>query len=61
LIDLSLTAQLQEIESFTAAKFLCTVTNVGSLPQNAFLTQSSTNPMVNCANIPKFNIALFKK
>lgn len=54
-------AQLQEIENFSAAKFLCSVTNVGFVPQNAFLTVSNTNPLVSCASIPKFNIALFKK
>ncbi|KAG4071508.1 hypothetical protein HA402_011662 [Bradysia odoriphaga] len=53
--------QLQEIENFSTAKFLCSVTNAGYVPQNAFLTPSNTNPLVNCASIPKFNMALFRK
>ncbi|KAJ6633147.1 Peroxidase [Pseudolycoriella hygida] len=53
--------QLQEIERFTMAKFLCSVSNIGSVPQNAFLTPSATNPIVACTSIPKFNFALFAK
>lgn len=61
LINFFFTAQLQEIENFTAAKLVCSVTDVAAVTQNAFLTSSTTNPMVNCASIPKFNFALFRK
>lgn len=54
-------AQLKEIESFSMAKFLCSVTGVVSVPQNAFMTVGATNPLVNCASLTKFNIALFTK
>ncbi|XP_037027256.1 peroxidase-like [Bradysia coprophila] len=53
--------QLREIDRFTPATFLCLVTDVESVPQNAFLTPSRTNPMVRCDSIPKFNFALFSK
>ncbi|KAJ6643964.1 Peroxidase [Pseudolycoriella hygida] len=53
--------QLAEIEEFSMAKFLCSVTSLTSVPTNSFLTPSATNPMVSCASIPKFNFALFAK
>ncbi|KAG4078179.1 hypothetical protein HA402_002231 [Bradysia odoriphaga] len=53
--------QLREIERFTSAAFLCLVTDVEYVPQNAFLTSSDTNPTVSCDSITKLNLALFSK
>ncbi|XP_055302477.1 peroxidase-like [Sitodiplosis mosellana] len=51
-------AQLSEIENTTFTKVLCLVTNSSSIPYQAFVTSSLTNPIYICEKT--FNFGLFK-